>query len=298
MNKYLKLAIAIAVASIIISGGILLTTWPDMAHIFSEADHLRKIELISGISTAISAIFGLLIGSVAIIAVIVAQKSENISIESLKLDLIALVSALLSIRNRCYLYTNPSLINYNLDLFENERAHLQSFIGSSSGYALYIWNLQTKRIDNLDINIELSSLIDFLTLSVSENTAVPIFNTIALRCQKLLNLLTEIDDRDFKQISANLHKIGNGLNHVKSPISTNDSFSTLGNDLLKDEDKQTESLQLPSDDFLQKVIANANKKIGGKAEETIMHFINEARTGNKKSLDLFYKMVSQLKLDE
>lgn len=298
MNKYLKLAIGIAIASIIISGGILLTTWPDIAHVFSEADHLRKIELISGISTAISAIFGLLIGSIAIIAVIVAQKSENISIESLKLDLIALVSALLSIRNRCYLYTNPALINYNLDLFEKERTHLQSFIGSSSGYALYIWNLQTKRIEKLDINIELSSLIDFLTLHLSENTTVPILNTIALRCQKLLNLLTEIDDRDFKQISANLHKIGNGLNHVKSPISTNDTFSTLGNDMINDEDEQIEALELPADEFVQKVIDNANKKIGGKAEETVMHFLNEAKAGNKKSLALFYKMVNQLKLDE
>jgi hypothetical protein len=43
------------------------------------------------------------------------------------------------VRNRCLLYTNTAIINYQIDLFQKEREQLQEFLSSSSGYALHLW---------------------------------------------------------------------------------------------------------------------------------------------------------------
>jgi uncharacterized protein with NAD-binding domain and iron-sulfur cluster len=171
------------------------------------------------------------------------------------------------------------------------------FVGGSSNYAIYIWNLQTKRIPGFDINIELSSLIDFLTLKVTSQNAVTIFNTVAMRCAKLVDLLTVIDDKDFKSISYNLTKIGKGLRQVKETMKS-DVFSELAQSMIDNEEEEINDLEFPSDEYIKKIIDNGNKKIGGKTENVLIQLLNEAKFGNKKSLDTFYKMVEQLKLDE
>ena len=141
MNKYLKIALWIAVLSSVISGGILLLN-------ISTLKNPEGQSSITDISQSISAIIGSVLSSIAIIAVIVAQKSEVISVEKLKLDLISLVNLLVSLRNRCYLYTNPDLVNYEIDLFQKERERLQDYANGSSIYAIYLWNLQSNSINN------------------------------------------------------------------------------------------------------------------------------------------------------
>lgn len=182
MNKYLKIALWIAIVSLIFSGGILIAN-------FSVLENPAGQSSITDISQAISAIIGSILSSIAIIAVIVSQRSEVISTEKLKLDLVSLVNLLITVRNRCYLYTAPESINYDIDLFQIEREKLQDYSNSSSAYATYIWNLQSKSIKDFDINIEFASLIDHMTLKFNEEYRQIIFNGIARRCTLFIKYL-------------------------------------------------------------------------------------------------------------
>ena len=290
MNRYLKIALWIAILSLIISGGILLLNFSILKKPSGQIS-------ITDISQAITAIIGSVLSSIAIIAVIVSQKSEVISTEKLKVDLVSIVNMLISVRNRCYLYTAPEAVNYEIDLFHIEREKLQDYSNSSSAYAIYIWNLQSKSIEGFDINIEFASLIDHMTLKFDEKYRQIIFNKIAKRCTLMINYLTEIGDKDFKGIANHLKKIGIGLQHVKETINQ-DPFSELGQDMIESDLDGMESLDFPSDEDLEKILAAADKKIGGKARDSVMHFINEAKNGDKKSLWYFYELVRKLKLDE
>lgn len=296
MSKYLKLAIVIAIASILISGGILLTILRDISFLTDDPNPIDRILSITQISTAISAIFGLIIGSIAIIAVIEADKSEVKAIESFKLDLIALVNLLYCIRNRCLLYTNTTIIDYRIDLFQKEREQLQKFLGSSSGYALHLWVLEKKAIDGLDINTDIASLMDFMTLELESNPQ-PILNELAIRSHQLIEKLTYIDDKNLKSIYGNIRKIGNGLNSVRTIIET-DTFKPLLDDMISERETDKENLPMPTDDYLQKVLNSARIKIGGQSEKMILDLIQKHKDGDKKSLWYFYELIRQLKLDE
>ena len=148
-----------------------------------------------------------------------------------------------------------------------------------------------------DINIEISSLIDHMTLNLDKKYRQTIFNNIAKRSANFIDYLTEIDDKDFKNIANHLKKIGSGLQHIKETISK-DTFSKFSQDIIKREEEDIQNLEFPTDAYLEKIISLAEAKIGGKSKDTIMHFINDAKNGDKKSLWYFYEIIRTLKLEE
>lgn len=296
MNKYLKFAIVTACISILVAGGILSFAIKELKNIGIGGTAAEHIGAITNISMAVSAVFGLIIGSIAIIAVIEAEKSEVKAIESFKLDLVGLVNTLYGLRMRCLLYTAPDQVDYALDVFRVEKEKLQSFMYGSSGYALNLWALDTKAIADLEPNTQLSSLLNWMTLGMSQKPQVAL-NQIMFRSQDMLHQLTRINDGHLKQIHRNIKRVGRGLDEVRALLE-HDTFFQFIEDFKKDGEARASNLVMPTEAELDAVLKRADEKIGGKSRETIMHFINEARAGKNESLATYYELVRQLKLDE
>ena len=165
-----------------------------------------------------------------------------------------------------------------------------------SGYALHLWVLEKKSIDGLDINTDIASIIDFMTLELKTNPQ-PILNQLSIRSHQLIEKLTYIDDKNLKDIYGNIKKIGKGLNEVRSIIET-DGFKSLLDNMITNIETDKENLPMPTDDYLQKILDAAKTKIGGQSERVISDLIQKHKEGDKKALWYFYELVRQLRLDE
>lgn len=293
MNRYLKIALSIAFLSILISGGVLLLLFfPDI--IKRDAS---SVSIITSISTAISAIFGLVIGTLAILALINAEKSESKSIEKLKIDLASITNTFITLRNRSFLYTNTEIIDYSLDVFSEERKILLTFLNSPSGFALFIWSGKQKKIEDFQSSILLCGLVDILTLKIIDNPQ-GVLNDIIFRTSKLISKNSQISEKDFKDMSKYLNQLGEGLSYAQKSIE-NDIFSSFAKDFEKDlTTKEAEKLKIPSEDQIDEILKRADEKIGGKSKETVLHFLNKAKKGGEKELLMFFKLIRELKIDK
>lgn len=302
MNKYLRLSIIAASISLLISFYLFMKIRLEIAALFDNPSDLilEKIEKTSELSSAISAIVGLIIGSIAIIAVIESEKSETKAVEALKVDLISLINILQMIKSRCSFYSNLNKINLDLDIFQKEREHIQTFIGSSSGYALSLWMEQDAESENFDINYALSDLVNCLTLKVHSN-ALPLFIKISSQCYKIIDKLTKIDNKDFKDICKNIRNITKGLEHL-SQLNATTFSDQLKNMIDQDENISKKIIEpkfvRPSQSFVKMISENARMKLGGEFEGVLSGILKEAKGSNEKDLWYFYEIVRLLNLDK
>src|ERR1039457_104815 len=96
MKRYLIAALAVAFLSIVVASVVLsgLYGWNPIHLPFSPpnpstglSDRASYISAIASVSGAISSVFALIVGAIAVIAVIVSNQAESKSVEQLKLDI-------------------------------------------------------------------------------------------------------------------------------------------------------------------------------------------------------------------
>ena len=301
MSKYLIASLVAAMLSVmcaaLVLGGLYgwnplrLTIVLDAANAQSAADRAAAISAIATISAAISTVFALLVGTIAVIAVIVAERSETKSIEQLKLDLAAAVSILVSLRDRSVLYTNPEAVDVSLDPFKMEREALAGILCSSTGFALYVWSMDRRNESFKDIYHGLAGLIDSTTLDLRGNFQ-PVANHIFERSSLILADIVRLDEGHFKRMSRKLTRIGIGMRQAGEAVAR-DPISDFAESMRVD---AVASIPPPTEEELAAIKKVAQERIGGKASETIEHFGRAAIEGGPEDRATFRKLVRQLKL--
>ena len=233
MTKYLIAALVIAAISVATAALILsglyglnpfgLSIVRGAAEARSVSDRAAVASAIAAASAAVSTVFALVVGAIAIIAIIIADRSETKSVEQLKLDFAALGSTLLFLRDRAMLYTNPDAVNVGLDPFKTEREALSRILTSSTGFALYMWSKDTNNEKYDDLYFSLAGLVDVTTLDLDKHFQ-PVANMIFVRSAEILRRLVSIEVRQFKSMAGKLSRIGAGL-IAASPALQKDIFA-------------------------------------------------------------------------
>ena len=157
----------------------------------SVSERAAVASAIAAASAAVSTVFALVVGAIAIIAIIIADRSETKSVEQLKLDFAALGSTLLFLRDRAMLYTDPDAVNVDLDPFKGEREALTRILTSSTGFALYVWTKDARNEKFTDLYSSLAGLVDVTTLDLRKNFQ-PVANLIKARSSEILRRLASV----------------------------------------------------------------------------------------------------------
>lgn len=290
MSIYLWLALVVAGISVVASALILVLgiagTWP----FATSGDPLwNRIASISNLSAATSGIFALMVGAIAIIAVIVAERAETRAIEQLKVDISRLWMVLHTVRNRSLLYTNPKLINDGLDIFAAERQTLQDILSGPTGFSIYVWQARQQDKAFHDFTSGLAGLINLLTLALgTDRTAL--FNSIAIRADKLSRLIAQITDANIADMAAIIGKLGSGLSLAQT-VASSDEISHFIHDM----DQGTKSrLDVPTAEEVEAAAQAAQRAIGGEAGSTVRHFGAKAMTGNVEEVATWHHLIAQL----
>jgi hypothetical protein len=295
-------AIAIVLALLVLSSlwGVNVLHLPvvdQMSHVNGQpsvGDAASVMTAIATASLAISTALALIVGSFAIITVVISQRAEFKTEEQLKVDVAALVSTLVSLRDRAMLYTNPSLIDTTIDIFRDDRKALATFLSGASGFALFV---STKRMagEAGDLSKDLAGLIDMTTLSLSNTEArQAVLNGIWWRSDKVARRLAETSAARFSAMRDSLVHIGAGLSRAKSALES-DPFSELTKELEAQEAAQRVVMyDAPSENALSILKDAAARKIGGKAPEVIEHFGRAAIDGSGSDRQTFDALIRQL----
>jgi hypothetical protein len=299
LKRYLIAALAVSFVSIIMAAVVFsgLYGWnPLHLHIVSGiektatiADQAAFTSAIASVSGAISSVLALIVGAIAVIAVIVTNQSEVKSVEQLKLDFAGLASTLISLRARCYLYTNPKLIDLEIDVFEEERSALQSLLNSSSGLALYLWSMEPENGEHKELYVSIAGLVDCTTLDLKKSLQ-PVLNLIAQRASDLLKDLSRVEEPAFRKMSKPLSHLSAGLQRAQD-VMEDDAFARLGRDMKQASEAGSRA---PTEHELTVLKEMAARKIGGKAPETIEHFGRAAISGSDHDRSTFEALVRQL----
>ncbi|MGY4829508.1 hypothetical protein ACVNIS_13115 [Sphaerotilaceae bacterium SBD11-9] len=292
MRKYLLAAVLVAALSLVLTLMSLASLYGynpfglDLVKHFGKfsslADTTAYVQAVAAIATAIATIFALVVGAIAIIAVIESERSEHKSVEQIKIDLATLGSLALALRNRAYLYTNVSAVDLEHDLFEEERNRLVAILASPSGLAIYLWPG--------DVFVELCGLVDCLTLKREPASIQAVLNLIAERASKVVETLSKVNEADFAVISKPLSRLGQGLAHAAQAMK-DDVFSQLPTQMHA---QHVSKLRAPTERELLLLMQMASSKIGGQAHKTVEHFGRLAMQGSADDRDTFHKLLRQL----
>jgi hypothetical protein len=294
VTVFLWAAFAVMTVAVIISTSVILFGLHHVGIFSSSGEFLYdNVNSISALSTAISTIFALIVGTLAILVVISNERAETKTVEQLKIDISSLWMTLHNLRNRAILYTSPDLVDDSKDLFENERRRLTEIITGSTGFALYLWQATIIDKDQQETTIDVAGLINLTTLALRKSSdRVPIFNAIAHRAYQASSRLASVGDPDIRRMARFLARLGKGLDQAKN-AAEKDKLSAFLKDWRQREDDE---LSMPTEDFVERVLTRARQKIGGKADETMMHFLSKARSGDRGALRNFYQLVEKLDL--
>ncbi len=293
---FLWVAFGVMAAAVVVSATVLSFGLLRVGVFSSNGEFLHEnVNSISALSTAISTMFALIVGTLAILVVITNERAETKTAEQLKIDISSLWMTLHNLRNRAILYTSPELLDNSADVFEDERGRLTEIVTGSSGFALYLWQATTADKGLRETTADIAGLINLTTLSLANtNKRVPILNEIAHRADQASGRIATVGDTDVRKMARFLSRLGRGLDQAKSAAD-----SDIISSFLKDWRQQADDkLSFPSEDFVERVVARAREKIGGKADETVMHFVREARSGDRGALRNFYKLVQELGLGD
>jgi len=299
MTRYLIAALVVALLSVVAAAMVLsglygfnplkLTIVSQAGDVTSVSDQAAIVSAIATASAAVSTVFALIVGTIAVIAVIVAERSETKSIEQLKLDFAALGSTLVSLRDRGFLYTNPDAVDVGLDPFKPERESLARILTSSTGFALYVWSKEPCNKEFADLYSSLAGLIDVTTLDLRKQFQ-PVANLIIRRSAEILRRLASIDESQFKAMSRKLGRIGAGLRQASVALQR-DILDSFEQDF---SESQGQAFRPPTEAELTRLQRMAQEKIGGKSAEIIKHFGRAAIQGTPEDRRKFHSLIRQL----
>lgn len=300
MRKYLLAAVIVAALSLVLTllslaslygyNPFALSLVKQFDEVKTLADASAYVQAVSAVATAIATIFALIVGAIAIIAVIESEKSEHKSVEQIKVDFASLGSLLLSLRNRVFLYTNTSVIDLDSDIFQDERQKLVSIMTSPTGLAIYLWSGDKNRMTQNDVFSELCGLIDCLTLKLESGTIQGVLNLVAQRASEIVQNLSKVTEAQFKQMSKPLARLGDGLEHAARAVQS-DPFAELQRDI---DARRLAQFRAPTQQEVEALMQLAASKIGGQADKTVEHFGKEAMRGSDQDRANFHRLVRQL----
>lgn len=293
LGTYLRLALIIAIVSVLTSALLLLFGLTPLGPMDPpEEDFMEHVGYVATLSAAVSGIFALMVGAVAIIAVIIAERAETRAIEQLKVDISRLWMTLHSLRNRGILYTSPEAVNGDIDLFAEEREALHSVLNSPTGFSLYAWQAKHSERGFKTLTADLAGLINLLTLKQDGGQAL--FNTISIRANKTADLVAALTDHDMAEMAAVVKKLGTGLDQARS-VAQSDFIADFLREWVR---SSNADLHPPSQKNIDDAAAVALRTIGGEADKTVRHFGEKAMTGDENDVATWHKLISKLDLDE
>ncbi|WP_394220400.1 hypothetical protein [Alteromonas gracilis] len=279
-------------ASVVISSLILFIGLTNFGPLDPPTENTTEhISQVATLSASISNIFALMVGAIAIIAVIAAERAETKATEQLKVDISRLWMALHSLRNRGLLYTSPEEVRTDLDLFEAERSTLSSVLNGPTGFSMTVWQAKHSSRDFGTFTADLAGILNLLTLKTGQNPQ-GLFNTISIRANKTADLISNLTDKDISQMSSIVRKMGAGLDQARS-VAQSDVIA----DFIREFDKSSKSqLPPPTQEQVNALADKALNTIGGKADETVKHFGERAINGNEEDVARWHELVSKLGL--
>ncbi|HET7792195.1 MAG TPA: hypothetical protein VFL64_02315 [Rhizobacter sp.] len=299
MRKYLLAAVLVAALSLVLTLMSLASLYGynpfglDLVKHFGQfttlADTTAYVQAVSAIATAIATIFALVVGAIAIIAVIESERSEHKSVEQIKIDLASLAGLALALRNRAFLYTNVSAMDLEQDVFAEERTRLIAILTSPTGLAIYL--------RPGELFLDLCGLVDCLTLKREQGTIQAVLNLIAQRASNVIQTLSGVSEAEFESISKPLSRLGQGLAHAAQAVK-GDPFSQLQADM---QEHHLSKFRAPTEREILLLMQMASSQVGGEAHRMIERFGRLAMHGSAQDRANFHKLVSQLfniELDE
>jgi hypothetical protein len=292
VSKYLNAALVLAaisvVAAVLVLGLILVNPF-EVAADASAGERANVVSAIAAVSAAVSTVIALAIGAIAVIALIVSEKSETRAIEQLKLDVAAMASTLISIRDRALLYTNVGAVNWAGDPFRPEREALTRILTSSTGWAIHAWS-HTKGNEKFDeVYPTIAGLVDVTTLDLNRNTQA-IVNLLAERAVHVFDQLCAIEERDFRRMSETLSRLSDGISEACAILQT-DRLGELQRMMTT---AHLETYRAPTEAEVQRAAELASEGIGGEAGKTVQELGSKAMTGTPEDRRLFHRLVEQL----
>ena len=301
MRRYLIAAISVAAVSLILVLLSLLGLWGyDLLGLSIVSkfapngplpDQAAYVQAIASVASAIATSFALIVGAIAIIAVVENEKSEHKAVEQTKVDFASLASLALTIRNRAFLYTNPKIVDREIDLFGQERQRLVEILCGPTGLAISLWRKKDEHqeLTNSDLFVTLCGLVDSLTLDRTENLQDVLFH-IAKRAGGAVIQLSTVDEGDFSTITKVLSDMGKGLKYA-AELVRNDPFAIL---LRSMNEARDSGYRAPTQDEVDILVALAQDKVGGKSGDLVRSFGDKAISGTNKDRASFHKLIDQL----
>ncbi|WP_031555336.1 hypothetical protein [Parvularcula oceani] len=290
LSLYLRLALGIAGLSAATCIAIFIlgfTGTPPFR--FGDAARMSHLADVATISAAVSTLFALMVGAIAIIAVIVADRAETRAIEQIRIDVGRLWMALHSIRNRALLYTAPDLVRDDLFLFEEERKTIAGVVQGTTGFLIYTCQdrFRTEEDGIGTLTTDLAGLVDFLTLRPSGH---PYFTQLAQRANTLSAKLSVLSDEDMAVMARAAQKMGRGLSHARE-IAEKDEIGSFLNQM---KDDAAAALPVPSRAEIAAFAERAQKRIGGQAGDLVRQMGANARDGGPREVELWHKLKAKL----
>lgn len=301
MTKYVRLALlfvglSLAMAVLVLLGlygfnPLNLSIVDTLTNATTPADEAAGVSAVTGISVAVSTLFALVLGVIAIIVLIESERSETRAVEQLKLDVASLASTLRLVRDRALLYTQTDAVNWSLDPFSAEREALSKILTSSTGWALYSWGHQKDNKKFTGLFAGFAGLVDLTTLDL-ERFAQPILNRLVERSSKLFEEVTSIEEEDFKRMAGALSHLSDGFSAAR--IAEVRSGDILDGFVEEKVAADASSYRAPTEDELKRLIERADRVIGGEAGKTIDTFGRLAIEGSDKDRENFHRLISQV----
>ena len=292
MGTYLKAALGLAGVSILLAVVVLGLLFLDPFQLGPNAvpaDRMGAVAAIAGVSSAISTVIALVIGAIAVTALIVSERSETRATEQLKLDFAGLASTLIALRDRALLYTNVEMIDTTLDPFEHEREALTKVLTSSTGWAIHAWSHEKGNETFDDVYPGLAGLVDLTTLELDQNRQ-GVINAIAARSVGVFDQICSITEPDFRRMSTALNRLSDGVSRACVTLQT-DRLAELQHAITKAE---AESYRAPTEHELAQLMALADERIGGEAGTTVEHFGRQAIDDAPDARRNFARLIDQL----
>jgi hypothetical protein len=299
VTKYLLLALIAALLSVVAAGLVLgvvfgfnplgLSILPNLGSVADTGERAAVVSAVASLSAAISTVLALMVGAIAVTALIVSERSETRAVEQLKLDIASLATTLLSLRDRALLYTQPDAIDVTVDPFKAERTALSKILTSPTGLAIYWWSKQPTHKQHSDLYPSIAGLVDLTTLDLNRYFAESI-PLITDRSQRLLARIGTIEERQFKEMCYPLSHLSDGLRHIRETVGSDDTS------IFVDEwgKARAAAYRAPTEDELTILKNLADKRIGGQSADTVEHFGRAAITGSDEDREKFHTLITKL----
>jgi uncharacterized phage infection (PIP) family protein YhgE len=299
MDRYVKVVLALAIVSFAIAlfvlGGLFgfnplhLSIVDRLADATNPGDEAAVVSALTGLSAAISTVFALAVGVIALMALIASEKSETRAIEQLKLDIASLASTLVSVRDRALLYTQVESINLELDPFAPERKALTKILTSPTGWAIHSWSHERGNEKYDDLFVSIAGLVGVTTLDISQARQA-VINKLAERAMKVFDQLCSIEDDDFKKMSGALTHLSDGLSKACITLKT-DKLAELQRQITEE---QAKSYRAPTEEELAKLMKQADSTIGGASGSVVEQLGRAAIEGSPEDRERFHQLLQQL----